>query len=791
MNKYKIWGLFIVLTTLQSACSVTRNMPQGDYLMHKNEIDFGDSTLKKEQIPASTLYPYIKQDPNNRFLGTNLYLWIYDLANPEKNNWINRALRNIGQPYVIMDENLTISSVSNLKSYMNSSGYFNAKSSYSIDTTKSRKAVITYHIDQGDPYKLGEISHVFHDKTIGVVIMEDSASTLIHTGDIFNESTLNEERSRIANLLKDKGYFNFGVDDIYYTADSTVGDKTVNIKLIVKQRTSGYTKGGEPILNDFTVYRMKSIYINPNYNPIEEVTDSTYNKSLDTLQYRGLSIIYNKSLNVKKEFLREIVNIYPNDIYQAKEVNKTYTNIMRLGFYKSASIIFKETKSVAPSFITYIGSDNSNTSAIQTKEEYLDCTILCTPALKQSYKVELEASTNSNFYSFKATAGYQNRNILRGTEVLDVSITTGYDIMKDDNRSYEIGGTVGLSFPTLITPFKVDRYNKLKSPSTRVALSISSQNRPGYERTISGVTWGYSWNNGKNSMYTLRPIDLSLIKMGNIADNFKQYLDTLDNSYLKNSYQSQLIAGISTSYTYNNQKINSNTNSVIFKLNFESSGNLANGLTNLFNAKKYSDETGSDFHQVLGIRYAQYVRMQSSFSNRLQIGEKSAIVYRLYAGAALSYGNSDAVPHDRLFYSGGSNSMRGWQVRTLGPGASQTDIDTDIYQSQLGNLRLETNLEFRFPIWEMLHGAIFFDLGNVWYMKEGEAAPEGVFHFDSFYKQLGFNTGLGARIDLNFIVLRLDWGIQLHNPNLPIGDRWIKRFEFNKTALNFGVGYPF
>ena len=793
MKRSQIWSLFILVIILQTSCSITRNMPQGEYLLHKNIIQYSDSIPKNERIPISTLKPYIKQDPNKRFIGTNLYLWIYNLANPEKNNAINRLLRRIGQPYVTVDANLIESSTINLKSFMNSSGYFNAKSSYSADTTKRRKATITYHIDQGKPYRINEVTHLFKDKTIGVVIMEDSTSTFIHKGDIFNESTLNKERSRIANLLKEKGYFTFGVDDIYYTADSTVGDKKVNIKMVVKQHTSGYTKNGDPILNDFTVYRMKNIYINPNYNPIEAATDSTYNKSLDTLQYRGLNIIYEKSPNVRKEFLRELVNIYPNDIYRLQEVNKTYNNIMRLGFYKSASIVFNETKSKAPSYITYIGGDENNKSAKQTMEKYLDCTILCTPALKQSYKAEVEASTNSNFYSLKVTAGYQNRNILRGTEVLDVSLTTGYELsrVKGNNSSYEIGGTVGLSFPTLLTPFKVDKYNRLNNPSTRVALSISSQRRPFYERTISGLTWGYSWDNGKNSMYTLRPIDLSLIKMGYIKEDYINHLDSIGNSYLLNSYKSQFLAGISTSYTYNNQKLNTNTNSIIFKINFESSGNLINGLANLFDSKKYIDETGTEFSKILGIRYAQYVRLQSSFSNRLQMGEKSALVYRLYAGAALSYGNSESVPHDRLFYSGGSNSMRGWMIRTLGPGNVTTNIEESIYPSQLGNLKLEANLEFRFPVWDMLHGALFFDLGNVWYLKKGQSAPEGVFHFNSFYKQLGFNTGLGARIDLNFLVLRLDWGIKLHNPNMPVGDRWINNFNLKNTALNFGVGYPF
>ncbi len=174
------------------------------------------------------------------------------------------------------------------------------------------------------------------------------------------------------------------------------------------------------------------------------------------------------------------------------------------------------------------------------------------------------------------------------------------------------------------------------------------------------------------------------------------------------------------------------------------------------------------------------------------MGEKTALAWRLYGGVALAYGNSKVVPFDRLFYAGGSNSMRGWTPRTLGPG-SVPITRTDEFPTQLGDMKLEANLEFRFPIWGIVHGATFFDVGNIWYVRTNpsEYSSEAVFHFDDFYKQLGFNTGLGLRLDIKFAVLRLDWGIQLHNPNKPAGERWIHNFRWKNTALNFGVGYPF
>ena len=185
-----------------------------------------------------------------------------------------------------------------------------------------------------------------------------------------------------------------------------------------------------------------------------------------------------------------------------------------------------------------------------------------------------------------------------------------------------------------------------------------------------------------------------------------------------------------------------------------------------------------------------------SLSQKIVLGAEGrlALAYRIYGGAALSYGNSRTMPSDRLFFAGGGNSMRGWAPRTLGPGDTPEPEKSGVYYpSQLANMKLEANLELRFPIWNIFNGALFFDAGNIWFLKRSESdnAPQAVFRFDNFYRQLGFDTGVGLRLDIKFAVLRLDWGIQLHNPNWPAGHRWIQSFKFKNTALNFGVGYPF
>jgi outer membrane protein assembly factor BamA len=354
-------------------------------------------------------------------------------------------------------------------------------------------------------------------------------------------------------------------------------------------------------------------------------------------------------------------------------------------------------------------------------------------------------------------------------------------------NAQEFGVSAGLLFPRFVFPFLRSRYRpSLLNPRTRFELSFNYQDRPYYRRTLSSVTWTYSWSNAKYSSFTLRPIDVNIIDMSYIDESF---FDKLQNLYLRNSYTSQLAAGISGSYTYNNQAKRPGRNATLVRVNWETAGNLIGGLEHLFS----SCATGQNYYEIFGIRYAQYFRVDVSASRKIMLGEKSAIAGRLYGGCGMAYGNSSSIPFERLFYCGGSNGMRGWVPRMLGPGTVIVNPDEVDYPSQLGDMKLEANLELRFPIWGIFYGATFFDVGNIWFMgeKSSEYSSEAVFHFRDFYKQLGLNTGVGIRLDIKFAVLRLDWGIQLHNPNNPVGERWIHNFKWRNTALNFGVGYPF
>jgi hypothetical protein len=555
--------------------------------------------------------------------------------------------------------------------------------------------------------------------------------------------------------------------------------------MVVHRKLTGYNDNGSPRYANNSVYRVNQINVFPNYDPTISYLDSTNLARLDTVQYRGLNIIYDGKLRMRPKVLSNNIKLNEGNLYDNSLVDKTYANLISLGNYRSVNMVFEESQTPKRGAqVTYIAGD-SITGTTSTNESYLTCNILGVQTLRNGFLFEVEGSTTSTFYGLRATVGYRNKNLFRGSEQLDVTFSSGCEFLKTGTRrvSYELGGAIGLSIPRFIFPGNLDRSPRVNAPRTKIAISLNEQDRAYYQRTLANVNWAYSWTNGTFSSFTIRPVDWSLIRMGHIEQRFKEQLR---NPYLINSYTSQLITGISGQYVFNNQVRDIEGDAVVFRANVETAGNLLDGLSHWWGKP---DAQGT--YRLFGIPYSQYVRGDISFSQKIVLGSRSALAYRIYGGAGYSYGNASSLPFDRLFFSGGANSMRGWAARTLGPGGSLAPTHVD-YPTQFGNMKLEANLEYRFGIWGMLHGAAFADVGNVWFNSSRDTDdPAAVFHLDSFYKQLGFDAGLGLRLDITFAVLRLDWGVQIHNPNKPAGQRWIHDFRWSNMARNFGVGYPF
>lgn len=781
----------VAVALLLSSCNVTKLLPSNDYLLQRVKVEEDREVPRRERIKSDEVMRYIRQTPNKHFLGSDFYVWVYSLAKPEKDNWWNNLKRKIGEEPVLLNMRDTERSVSNLKIYLESRGYYDSGVAYAVDTTyRKRRAKVTYSLRQGRPYYIDNVSYDFRDRFLEPILLPDTVNTLLHKGDIFDISVLDKERERIALYLKDRGYYSFTVNNVEYVADTLGGDHKVGIKVIIKQNLLGYNARGKAMYDNNIVYRLRNINIVPSYNAVAAKSRENYFDAFDTVDYRGLNILFRgKQPRVREKVLRGAIPLYPNYLYNYSQVNRTYSNLMSMGYFKSARISFKELPDsmARRGYITHIGGAHSSSLVNYTREGYLDCDIFCTPALRQSVKAELEASTTSSFYGLKAVLGYQNRNIFRGAEMFELTGTAGYEYMKAPNskkrHAMEFGLAASLSFPRFLIANYAMKQN-IVAPKTKFEISYNYQDRPYYRRGLSSLSWVYSWRNRTSSSFVIRPITINWVDVSYIDQD---YFNSLQNQYLKHSFESQLILALSGSYVYNKQYKSAPNNRTTVRVNGEVAGNLLDGLEHLF-----SHPNDKGYYEILGIRYSQYVRGDVSASHKVMFGKVTALAARLYAGVGYAYGNSDAIPFDRMFYAGGSNSMRGWAPRTLGPGSSAAPTNV-IYPTQLGDMKLEANIEFRFPIWGIFQGATFFDAGNIWYIgRKGVEYPEGsVFSFGEFYKQIALNTGIGLRLDIKFAILRLDWGIRLHDPNQPVGERWIHNFKWKNTSLNFGVGYPF
>ena len=777
------------------SCSVTRDLPEGTYLLSSVRFEEDKSVPRDRRITVDKdgLDTYVRQSPNKKIFGLDFYVWVYEHANPEKHDWWNNFKRKIGEEPVLLDSALTVKSVQNLETYLQTRGYFSSDVECKVDTiAKRRRVKMTYKIEQGLPTRIDSLSYDFRDSSLRSVILADTAASLLNRGDILDISRLDDERNRIAAWLNNRGYFDFTANNISYDVDTTERGLDAAVTMIVRPTLVGYNERGGQIYENNAVYRLRNINIYPTYDPMLRSTSGfKADAVIDTTYYNGLTIIrdLNTTPQLRNAVLRRTVPLYPNYIYNASQISRTNKELMSMGFFSNSKVAFERVNQ-RDSYLTFIGEEAEKNTLVDSRERYLDCNIYVTPALKQSMKVEVEASTTSTFYGLAATLGYSNTNAFRGAEAFDISARFGFEFMYardvEKRSAQELGLTLGLSFPRFLSPFWNTPGMKISHPRTRLELAFDYQNRPYYCRNIFTTRWAYSWQQGARSSLVIRPVDINWIDVKSVDEAF---LSDIDNQYLRTSFESQLTAGLSASWVYNTQRSNFDQNVTVVRANLETAGNLLQGLEKLFS----HPAEGKGYYEIFGIRYSQYVRADLSASHKIDLGHKMALAGRLFGGVGVTYGNSmgRSIPFDRMFYCGGANSMRGWVPRTLGPG-NKLEVHDNTYPAQVGDVRLEANLEFRFPIWWIFNAAVFVDAGNVWYLRDTEDNnPEEVFHFDNFYRQLGLNTGVGLRIDVTFIVLRLDLGIQLHNPGRPEGERWIHNFKWKNMALNFGVGYPF
>lgn len=766
-------AMAIVALLVVSSCNATKHVPDGKYLLNKVRIEVDDNSFNKKELKN-----YLRQTPNHEILGgVKFQLAIYNWSGKDSTKWYNKWVRKLGQPPVIYDPSLTEASKSQLRLALINKGYMDA--TVEADTvSKGKKMQVDYRIKAGEPHYINSLEYEIPDDTIRSLIFQDSTKLLLKEKALFDRNVMEQERVGIADRLRYNGYFGFSKDYITYTADTTENSKAVDLVLKVKppyqNRIEGY-EVHEP-------FYIRKVYVITDFDPSTEKQLSNY-RLLPSEEYKGVNIIYGEEKYLRANIIDDNCFIKVGEKYNSTDVDRTYQSFGRLGILKYINI----------SFETVVREDG---------RLMLDAFILLTKGKSQTVSVSLEGTNSEGDLGFGIATTYQHRNIARGSETLSAKFGINYESISGDmsglinNRYAEYSGEVNINFPKFIFPFLKKSFRQKIRANTEFGTSFTYQERPEYTRVIAGAGWKYKWTErGSMINHVFDLLDINYVYLPKKTDSF---LDEIapDNPLLRYSYEDHFIMRTGYSFYYTNKQNTTGIGNFVYQPNIytfragiETAGNLLFGISRLSKQKK---DPNAQAYKIFGIQYSQYVKLNADYSLNHSFDRRNSLVFHIGAGVAIPYGNTTILPFEKRFYAGGANSVRGWSVRTLGPGSYNANNSVSSFMEQCGDIRLDMNVEYRAKLFWVFELAAFIDAGNVWTIRYYENQPGGEFKLNEFYKQIAAAYGLGLRMNFNYFLLRLDCGMKAFNPakgqeRVPLIHPDFKR-DF---AVHFSIGYPF
>ncbi len=761
----KLWYrlAWMLCALVMCGCSATRHVPEGSYLLDKVDIVVDD----RDDVEKKELYNFLRQVPNHKVLGfARLQLATYSLSGSDSTRWYNRMLRRVGQPPVLYDHELTDASVMQLRLAMVNRGFTHA--TVSADTlARGKRMGVVYHIGAGEPHVVSSVGYSVPDTTLRRIIATHSRASLLRPGILLDRNVLDNERTRVTRLLRNAGYYDFTRDNIVFDADTVAGSRGVDLTFRLASRK-------------FRRYVVRNV----TYVVDNDIDDGTRDALRDTVRYRDITILYGKDRYLRPQVLDEMCYIVPGKLYSAREVERTYEALGRLAVVKFINIELEA------------AGDTDDTS-------FLDAYIYLARNKKQNVSVEVEGTNSEGDLGFGVGLAYQHRNIAKGSELLSAKFRTNYESLSGDfdgliNKRYtEYAGEVGITFPKFECPFLSKSFKQRLLASTEFTVSANYQERPEYTRVIFGTAWKWKWQqqrSGFSRRQTFDLIDINYVRLPRSTINFIDEIAP-ENPLLRYSYEDHFIMRMGYTYSRTNRRMpGAQVNAryvqpyvTTLRVSGETAGNLLYGISHLVRQHR-----SDGVYKVLGIQYAQYVKGEADFTYTRNFSHRTSLSWHTGLGIAFPYGNSTMVPFEKRFYAGGANGVRGWGVRTLGPGSYDAKNSVTDFINQCGDIRLDLSLEFRAKLFWVIEGAVFVDAGNVWTIRDYENQPGGLFRFNTFYKQIAAAYGLGIRLDFTYFLLRLDLGMKAHNPAMN-QERWpIIHPRWGRDAnFHFSVGYPF
>ena len=841
---------FLLIAIFISACNAVKRVPEGKFLLTKNQILVNNKAIKDEAA-----FNQMYQTPNGTIAGFRLRLALYNAANlnpdstyqakfsnkpgkyERKAKWlsakqvdrlgesfyykgIHQFLKKVGEPPVVIDTIKTQKTVNRLNNYYFNNGYFKAKTTYSIDTLKNKKAKVRYQIALSDPFILDTITKSITSPALDSLYNVSKESSFIQSGKQYKTNDFEEEKNRITTFFRNNGVYHFQPNNVTFDID-TIGKKNkANVNMIIKNYS--YQKEGFTYTLPFKLFKISDVKIYTDFsakNPPETVTDSA--------EYKGFHLYSHGKLKYKPSAITDAVFLtkgtYFGD-YKTVLTNRSLNNLKIFG-YPSIQYELDKKDSTAQSLIAKI---------------YLS------PRKKFSFGTTLDF-THSNIQDFGIGGSITQtiRNVFNRAETLEIgfrgNIGSSKDFANPDDAFFnvtEYGINLKLNFPRIFLPFNTDKIiPKRMIPYTQISSGFNKQRNIGLDKENFTGLITYNWNPIRNNSVRVDLLNIQFVRNLNPDNYFNVYgssynaLNKIAKDYNTNpSYinsdqkliitsgtdgfvedvlnlktpikfntkeykevlsieerrlrltENDFILGTSYTFTQSTKKDLQDNEFYQFKTKIESAGTLLSLLAKASNLEK----NASNQYEIFNLPYSEYLKLELDYIKHWDLAKENIIAFRSFFGIAIPFGNANYIPFSRSYFSGGTNDNRAWQPYSLGPGSTGSILDFNE-----ANMKIALSAEYRFKIVGSVKGALFADAGNIWNVLDATDIESATFTSLKDLKEIALGTGFGLRYDLSFFVVRFDLGFKTYNPAYAIGSRWFKDLNFTKSVLNFGINYPF
>lgn len=758
-------ALVSTLSFLLYSCSVTKYIKEEDPLFVGSTIKIDKHNVNKSTVSQlnDELDNLTRPIPNAKFLGMYPKLFFYNLGgDPSKESKFRKWFRTkLGQPPVLINQVDAEYTSSILSNRLENKGYFNVAVSYDTLHVSSKKEGIIYRIALGDQYKIREVSYPNDSTPLLKYFNQGKTKSKLQPGKPYDLDVIKEDRVRIDNYVKNKGYFYFSANDLLVQIDSTVGNHQLDLFVKLKNETPKLAL--EP-------YTIGDVYINTDYT----LGGKEFNKKDKKIyEYKDFYIL--DSLNkFKPSVFDRAIYVKKGETYNRDDHNLSLNRLVNLGVFKFVRNSFVLTDSLS---------------------HKLDVYYYLTPDKPKAVRLELLGKTNSASYTgAELNLNWSHKNIFKGAEVLSVSAYGGADFQaasKGNGYSvYKMGLESSITWPRIISPWNF-KASSAFVPKTRLTLGGEYLERSKlYTLQSFKTSWGYLWKQNTTTDHQFSLIDINFVRPQNVTDLYMGYAK--GNPSLERVVEKQLIFGPSYTFTYTNTMKQDKKHTFYYRGNLDFSGNI----TGLIMGANVEDGAEKN---ILGVPFSQYVKTEHDIRHYMKLSKTAQLVSRFHGGIGYAYGNSHSMPYTKQFYVGGSNSLRAFRARTVGPGSfDPTSVDSKFIPDQSGDMVLEMNLEFRKKLVSIIHGALFLDAGNIWNLSDVSDRPGGKFT-KNFANDIAVGAGAGLRFDVTFIVLRFDFAFPLRMPYGENGGHWVvkdiqfgdSRWRKDNLMFNFAIGYPF